>query len=68
MDAIKHNVKSIKKLVGKQVKVMGIVKGNGYGHDTEVSRIILENGVDQLGVARIEEAIMLRENSIKAQY
>ena len=67
LDAIKHNVQSIKKLVGKQVKVMGIVKGNGYGHDaTEVSRIILENGVDQLGVARIEEAIMLRENSIKA--
>lgn len=67
LDAIKHNTQSIKELVGKQVRIMGIVKGNGYGHDAiEVSRIILENGVNQLGVARIEEAMMLRKNNIKA--
>ena len=67
LDAIKHNTQSIKELIGKQVRIMGIVKGNGYGHDAiEVSRIILENGVDQLGVARIEEAIILRKNNIKA--
>lgn len=67
LDAIKQNIENIKKYVGKQTKIMGVVKGNGYGHDAvEVSTIILENGADQLAVARIEEAIILRKSGIKA--
>lgn len=67
LDAIKLNIQNIRKYIGKQVKIMGIVKGNGYGHDAvEISKIILENGADQLAVARIEEAIFLRKNNIKA--
>ena len=67
LDIIKHNILSVRKLVGKQRKIMGVVKANGYGHDsTEVSKIILENGADELAVARIEEAIVLRKNNIKA--
>jgi alanine racemase len=67
LDAIKFNIKNIRKHVGKEIKIMGIVKGNGYGHDAiEISNIILEQGVDQLAVARIEEAIFLRKNNIQA--
>ena len=67
LDAVKYNVQNIRRLIGKQVKIMGIVKGNGYGHDAvEISKIILEHGIDQLAVARIEEAIFLRKNNIKA--
>ena len=33
LDAVKYNVQNIRRLIGKQVKIMGIVKGNGYGHD-----------------------------------
>lgn len=67
LDAIKQNIKNIRKLICKHVEIMGIVKGNAYGHDSvEVSKILLNNGVSQLGVARIEEAVILRENNIKA--
>lgn len=46
---------------------MGIVKGNAYGHDSvEISKIILEAGVNQLAVARIEEAVILKKNNITA--
>lgn len=66
LDAIKYNIQNIKKLVGKKTKIMGIVKGNGYGHDAiEISKTILKYGVDQLAVARIEEAIILRKNNIE---
>ncbi|MFZ2331026.1 MAG: alanine racemase [Atribacterota bacterium] len=67
LDAVRLNIKNIKKHIGKQIKIMGIVKGNGYGHDAvEISKIILEQGVEQLAVARIEEAIFLRKNNIQA--
>ena len=67
LDAVKFNIQNIKKYVGKQIEIMGIVKGNGYGHDAvEISNIILEQGVGQLAVARIEEAIFLRKNNINA--
>lgn len=67
LDAVKSNIVNIRNLIGKQIKIMGIVKGNGYGHDAiEVARIILENGADELAVARIEEALFLRKNNITA--
>ena len=47
LDAIKQNIKNIRKLIGEQVKIMGIVKGNDYGHDTiEVAKILINNGVE----------------------
>ena len=41
---------------------MAVVKANGYGHGSvEVAREALQNGAQYLGVARINEAIPLRE-------
>lgn len=66
LDSVKKNIQNIRTLIGSQIQIMGIVKGNGYGHDAvEISKTILENGVNQLAVARIEEAIILRKNNIK---
>jgi alanine racemase len=46
---------------------MAVVKANGYGHGAvEVSRIVLANGADWLGVARLDEGLTLREAGIKA--
>jgi alanine racemase len=45
---------------------MGVVKANGYGHGAvEVARCALQNGAEVLGVARIEEAIRIREADIE---
>jgi len=65
LDLVKQNIKNIKNSIDKQAQIMGVVKGNAYGHDSvEVSKILIEQGVEQLAVARIEEAIVLRNNNI----
>jgi len=67
LDSVKQNIKNMRNLIGQQVQIMGIVKGNAYGHDSvEISKIIIEAGVNQLAVARIEEAVILKKNNIKA--
>jgi alanine racemase len=45
---------------------MAVVKANGYGHGAvEVAREALRNGAQYLGVARINEAIPLREAGLE---
>lgn len=45
---------------------MGVVKANAYGHGlVEISQRLEEKGIDSLGVAYIEEAILLRESGVK---
>ncbi len=66
LNALKHNLSAIKKLVGPRVKIMGIVKADAYGHgDYEVSRVLLNHGVEMLGVAILEEGIQLRDKGIQ---
>ena len=61
LDAVGHNVSMIKEVVGKNCEIMAIVKANAYGHDAvEVSRVALEGGATRLGVALLEEGIVLR--------
>ncbi|MBQ3181313.1 MAG: alanine racemase [Clostridia bacterium] len=61
LDAIAHNVKSIKKLVGKTTKILCVVKANAYGHGFfETAKTMIENGADALGVATFEEGRQLR--------
>ena len=67
VDAIAHNFNAIKKKVGMNTKILAIVKADAYGHGAvEVTRTLVKNGVDMLGVAVPEEGIELRENNIKA--
>lgn len=61
--AIQRNIARLKSLTGKPV--MAVVKANAYGHGlVEVSQAAVEAGVIRLCVARIEEALKLRENGI----
>jgi len=65
LDAIVHNVKNIKKLIGEKKELMAVVKGNAYGHDIlEIASVVLNNGVTRLAVARLEEGIFLRKAGI----
>jgi alanine racemase len=62
---LSHNLKVIRNTVGN-IKVMGVVKANAYGHGlTEISKHLEKENIDYLGVAFIEEAIQLRKSSIK---
>ncbi len=66
LSALEHNFKQIKRLVGRSVKVLCVVKADAYGHGMlEVSKKLSKCGADYLGVASIDEAIKLRKSGIK---
>lgn len=66
LDAIRHNLRKIKQLVGKDIKILGVVKADAYGHGMqELSRVIAKEGVDYLGVSSLDEARGLRKGGIK---
>lgn len=67
LSAIAHNVRELRRITEPRARLMIAVKANAYGHGTvPVARAGLENGADQLGVARIEEGIELRRAGIRA--
>ncbi|EHI97486.1 Alanine racemase [Clostridium sp. DL-VIII] len=65
LDAIEHNILEVKKRIEKGVKVLAVIKADGYGHGATVLGEFLKNQVDYYGVATIEEAIELRDNGIE---
>ena len=67
LPAIRHNIGVLRKLVGPDTKMAAVIKANAYGHGAPVvAKTALAAGVDYLAVARINEAIELRENGITA--
>ena len=66
LKALRSNVRAIRASVGS-ARIMGIVKANAYGHGLiRTAKEILAAGVDQLGVAFLEEGIALRRAGIDA--
>ena len=66
LGAIRHNIRTLSALADR-AEVMGVVKGYAYGHGNPASaRAMLEAGATRLGVARVAEAIHLREAGIDA--
>lgn len=61
---LRNNFAAIKKKVG-QVKIMPVLKANAYGHGlVEVARLMQDLEADYLGVAVLEEGILLRKMGI----
>ena len=62
-----NNFKYFKSLLKEQTKTLVLVKSNSYGHGiVEFSKLMLEAGVDYLGIATLEEGIILRQAGIGA--
>lgn len=67
LDAIRHNVKTLKARIAPGTLFMAVVKADAYGHgDVEVTRAALEAGADRLGVATVAEAAKLRAAGVNA--
>lgn len=64
LDNLIFNINEIKKKSNNS-EIIGVVKANAYGHGAvEVSKALLDNGINRLAVANIIEAIELRESDI----
>jgi len=68
LGAIRHNMRRIRQLIGRDIKILGVVKADAYGHGMEqISRILVNEGVEYLGVASLDEARELRQAGIKSK-
>lgn len=66
LNAFEHNINEIKKYVGKDVKLMPIIKANAYGtYINKVNEAI--NMFDIVGVATVDEAVELRMQGYKKE-
>jgi len=66
LSALQHNLFKVREFVGKQTRIMGMVKSDGYGHGlVQVARELEKLQIESLGVAYISEAIRLRAEGIK---
>ncbi len=65
LDALAHNYTVLRKRIGSDVKFLGVVKADAYGHGSvQVSRLLQNLGADYLAVSSIDEAVELRHNGI----
>jgi len=66
LDALAFNVNQVRNLVGKDIKILAVVKANAYGHGViAVARELEFLGVDYFGVAFLEEGVLLRNSGIQ---
>lgn len=61
-----NNIAHIRAAIAPQVKIMGVIKGDAYGHGAVMTaRTMIDCGVEYLAVATVDEALELRCNDIK---
>lgn len=66
LGALRHNIATLRQIAAP-AEVMAVVKGYAYGHgNPQCAHAALEAGATRIGVARVAEAIHLRESGIDA--
>jgi alanine racemase len=67
LTTLRQNFRTVQKHVGANVTVCAVVKADAYGHGAvECSRALEAEGAKWLGVTSLDEAIPLREASVRA--
>lgn len=65
LDAIAHNVTTIKSLLSPSTALMCVVKADAYNHGAAPAALVMEeSGADSFGVATLREALELRRAGI----
>lgn len=67
LDNLAYNARLVREKTADTAEVMGIVKADAYGHGAvECAKVLLNNGINRLGVSMLDEAIQLRNSGITA--
>ncbi len=62
LDAIKNNIKEIRRITNPNAKIMAVVKADAYGHGyLETAEALAEGGADCFAVAAADEALQMRK-------
>lgn len=65
LDAITENIRRIRQRIGPRVKLLAVVKADAYGHGMiHTARTAVAAGVDQFGVANLDEGRALRQAGV----
>jgi alanine racemase len=65
-NALRWNLRQIRAKVGAHVKILAMIKANGYGHGAAaIAQTLVNAGSDAFGVATLEEGIELRQSGIQ---
>lgn len=66
LDIFRNNLKIIRNHIGKDVKMLAVIKADAYGHGAvPLAKVCEENEVDRFAVACVSEGIELRKAGIK---
>lgn len=66
LENLAFNLNSTRDFIGREIRVMGVVKADAYGHGAvECAKRLEAESIDWLAVALPEEGIELRQGSIK---
>lgn len=61
--ALVHNYREVRRLVGRRVAILAMIKADGYGHGASVcASALAEAGCTDFGVATIDEAVAIASN------
>src|SRR6476646_676976 len=61
LDALRQNLAWIRHRVGKDVKIITVVKADAYGHGLkQIAGLLMQSGTDVFGVANLTEAAAIR--------
>ncbi len=67
LNNLHHNYQEISKIIGKNTKIIPVIKADAYGHG--ITRIAKElsiyENIAYLGIAHIKEGVMLRKKGVK---
>jgi alanine racemase len=67
LDAYAHNLGVVRNFAGPKRRIIAVIKADGYGHGAvPLGRAALRAGAGMLGVATVQEAVVLRAAGIDA--
>ena len=67
LENLRHNIRALKRELAPGVKICLAVKADAYGHGAaRVSQAAIEEGIDVLGIATVEEGVELRKSGIES--